>query len=301
MKGGNLFLVGGTSMDSFLETAPNYMVPIIFDTDETYFYGSYPSETEYVVGFGVTTLADGTTRPRGPRLYPYATAGISALDWTSPSTKYIYSRELPARYDRQVDCAGLKGLVLEPDFKARHGIRPGVMADTLWTDSEIDWQDRAYAQAGNLSLFNGTFPFRADEFVDANISTRTTPFAPQDCPEGPDGKCVEPMFRGIARFDYVREHHWDSGDADWPENTYTPWELLDGCGQYALTSYEGQENMSARTNGQVFGFMSHKMVADKPVSRPDVYWGFDPYRFDHEDSKNAVRWVIQYLGLNIHP
>ena len=37
LRGGNLFLVGSQSMESFLEQLPNYMVPIIFDSQEEYF------------------------------------------------------------------------------------------------------------------------------------------------------------------------------------------------------------------------------------------------------------------------
>ena len=44
-----------------------------------------------------------------------------------------------------------------------------------------------------------------------------------------------------------------------------------------------------------------KMIADKPVRRADVFWGFDPYRFDTEDSRKAIRWVLQYFGLTINP
>ena len=296
--GGNFFLVGGRSMDSFLEGLPNYMVPTIFDTsEETYVLNGQA----FVVGFGETELPSGATVLRGPRQYPFATAGISALDWTSPSTKYIYARPVAARFDRTVDCVGLKGLVLDDAFRDYHLVGPGVIADTMWTSPEIDWHDYVDAAADTLRLFHNTFPFRADEFVDANISSRTTPIVPQDCDDGPNGACIQPMFRGIARYDYVREQQWAAGDTDWPYSRYVPAEIDDGCGPLALTDYEGIPQGSARTNGQVFGYMSYKTVADKPSGKADVYWGFDPYRFESTNARKAVRWVLQYFGLQLNP
>ena len=54
------------------------------------------------------------------------------------------------------------------------------------------------------------------------------------------------------------------------------------------------------TNGQVFGWMSYKVVADKESGKPDVYWGFDPYRFDKDDTQEAIRWVLQNFGLQLN-
>ncbi len=296
-QGGNLFLVGGSSMESVLEAKSNYMVPMIFTSpeDELIIGGQ-----SYVVGFGTGVEPDGTQYRRGPRMYPYATAGIAALDWTSPNTKYIYNRTDVARFDRNVDCVGLKGLVLAPDFKTNHLIGPGVIADTLWTDAGIDWPDVVSAAADTLELFSLTFPFRDDEFVDANLSSRATPFAPQECTAGPAGRCVEPMFTGIARYDYIREYYWAQGEAEWPHSRYTDYELDTGCGPLALTDYQGDPRGSARTNDQTYGYFSYTLIQDKPVPKADVYWGFDPYRFDHNEAGKAVQWVLQYFGLQIN-
>ncbi len=295
-RGGNVFLVGGGSTDSFFEGKPNYMVPMVFDTiEETLVVDG----TEYEVGFGTREMPDGTEVLRGPLMYPYATAGIAALDWTSPNTKTIYGRNQIARFDRQVDCVGLKGLVLDEDFKTGHLIGPGVLADTMFTESEIDWHDYVDAAADTMRLFHNTFPFRDDEFVDMNISARSTVITPQECVSSPTGMCVEPMFRGIARFDYLRNYYRDRGE-DWPASRYSSFDLADGCGSMALTQYEGEPNASARTNDKTFGYLSYKAIEDKPVQRADVYWGFDPYRFDHENSRRAIRWVLQYMGLQIN-
>jgi len=294
-RGGNLFLVGGASMDSFLEVLADYMTPVIFDTrEETYSSGTLT----FTVGFGTKELPDGTEVQRGPLQYPFAVAGISALDWTSQSTKYVYARPQSAM-DRQRhrDCVGLKALVLDSDFRQHWLIGPGAVADTIGTDSVIDWQDHYYDQQGTLDVIHNTFPFSNDEFVNDNISTRTTQFTPQLCDDlnAPNGQCIEPMFRGIARFDWLREHKWAQGQTDWPDGVWTASELDDMCGAVALNPYGSLQRGSAKTNGKVFGYASYKMTEGKPSQAPDVYWGFDPYRFDHTQSKKAIRWVLKEL------
>ncbi|RLC20049.1 MAG: hypothetical protein DRH56_10660, partial [Deltaproteobacteria bacterium] len=300
-RGGNLFLVGGSSMESFLENKANYMIPIVFKTREERLTVNGQS---FVVGFGTRKMPDETIVQRGPNMYPYATAGIAALDWTSPNTKYIYNRPSVARFDRNVDCVGLKGLVLDSDFKSNHLIGPGVVADTILTEPAIDWHDVVDAAADTMRLFHLTFPFRVDEFVDGNVSSRATPIIQQECENGPGGMCIEPMFSGLSRFDYIRNYNWEHGDTDWPYSRYTANELDGGCGSLALTSYSDGvqvvERGSALTNGQTFGYFSYKTSLDKPTQTADVYWGFDPYRFDHAESRKAIRWVLQYFGLQIN-
>jgi hypothetical protein len=304
-RGGNLFLVGAGSMESFIEGFFNYMIPMIFDSRQPVFV---VDGATYITGFGTTELPDGTRVPRGPRMYPYATAGIAALDWTSPGTKTIYGRKNIAKFERTSNCSGLKAIALDPDFKTFHGVGPGVIADTMFTDTTIDWQDAVGLQNGTLKLLdeNFQFPFRTDEFYDANISSRSEPVILQQCDvvEAPGGMCVEPMFRGISRIDWLREIRYVEGDLEWPQSTYSDFELdenKNGCGNLGLTSFEGRDRSSSRTNGYNYGFMSYKMIQDKPVRKADVFWGFDPYRFDHDDSRKAIRWVLQYFGLAINP
>jgi hypothetical protein len=109
------------------------------------------------------------------------------------------------------------------------------------------------------------------------------------------------MFRGVARFDWLRERKWEQGDPGWPAGSYTPAELDELCGVMALAPYDTLERGSARTNGKTFGYLSYKMTADKPSGAPDVYWGFDPYRFDNAETKKAIRWVLDMFGLQINP
>ena len=297
-RGGNFFLVGGGSMESFIEGRDNWAVPMVFDTRETRLF---VGNQEFVTGFGTRVMPDNTVVQRGPLMYPYATAGISALDWTSSSSKYIYGRTVVAKFDRNVDCVGLKGLALDADFKIHQGIGPGVIPDTMYTNPEIDWHDVVDVGADTLNLFTGDFPFRNDEFVNSNISgTRTTPIIEQECPDGPGGLCIEPMFTGISRFDWLREYQYRKGDTEWPSSRYLDFDLDAGCGFLALTNFGDRPRSSARTNGKTFGYFSYKMVKDKPGRKADVYWGFDPYRFDQAGTKKAIRWVLQYFGLQIN-
>ena len=305
-KGGNFFLVGSSSMESFVEGRNNYMVPMIFSSGVD-FYESEWGPT-YVVGFGEITLPDDSRVRRGPLMYPYATAGISALDFTSIGTKNIYARQSTVKFDRKADCVGLKGLALDPDFKINHNIGPGVIADTMFTNTVIDWHDAVDAQADTLRLYNQKYHYswRNDEFYNDNISTRAEPIIRQECDvlEAPGGMCIEPMFKGISRFDWLREIRWnvdEPPDPEWPQSTYTDAELTEICGIVGLTSYQGHSYASSKTNGMTYGFMSYKMVADKPGRKADVFWGFDPYRFDKDGTQNAVRWVLQYFGLTVNP
>ena len=304
-KGGNFFLVGGSSMESFIEYSSRYMVPMLFDSKQTYFL---LGGDQYVVGFGYDELPDGTEEQRGPRMYPYLTAGIAALDWTSTPSKSIYGRSVAVKFDRKSDCVGLKAVVLDSLFKLNHNIGPGVVADTMLTSKIIDWHDVVDAQGDTLALINSgyQFSFRNDEFYDENISPRQDQPILQKCDvlEAPDGMCVEPMFKGISRFDWVREYMWnkDDPDPDWPQSVYPEGRDLDeACGSFALLGYQGRDRSTSRTNGLTYGFMSYKMIEDKPSRKADVFWGFDPYRFDGDDSRKAVRWVLQYFGLTLNP
>ncbi|MCP4290288.1 MAG: hypothetical protein GY780_00460 [bacterium] len=297
-QGGNLFLVGNRSMDSFLEVL-SYMVPLVFDTDEQYF-SKY--NTNFTVGFGKIERPDGSTVNRGITMYPYLTAGISTLDWSVPINKNIYDRPFAASQDRSTECSGIKAMVLSGDFRNQHQINGLALSDTMHTNLDIDWRDSQAAGIDtNLSI---GFHFVGDEFVDANVSSRTTDWQPQECSDGVDGLCVEPMYQGVTRFDFLRKANWDAGNSEWPQNVYTPQDLNDICGEMALTTLETPggdiPNGTARVNDLTYGYLSYKNVANKPSGKADAYWGFDPYRFDHGEAKKSVRWVLQYFGLSMN-
>ena len=77
-------------------------------------------------------------------------------------------------------------------------------------------------------------------------------------------------------------------------------ELDEGCGPLALEPYEGLAQGTAVTNGRVFGYLSYKMMPDKPSPSADVYWGFHPYRFDHAGMTEVIRWVLgEHFGLTM--
>lgn len=298
-RGGNFFLVGQASMESFLPNFSRYAVPIIFDAKETTLL---IGGQDYTIGYGTRSLPDGTEVYRGPLMYPYATAGITALDWTAPAGKYIYGRPVPASQDRRPACVGLKGLALDPAFKLNHGIGPGVVPDTMWTNRDIDWHDYSAVEVDTLKLGTLNFTFTKDEFVNESISERTGIILQNcDSTDAPNGQCIEPMFKGIARFDWLRELRWRQGDSEWPSGTYSTDDLVTQCGTQALTDYNGRPRSSAWTNGRTFGYFSYKMVAEKPgLKRADVYWGFDPYRFDESGTKKTIRWVLSYFGIDIN-
>ena len=298
-QGGNVFLCGDRSMESFMEVL-NYMVPVIFDSTVDEF--SLGGQT-YVVGFGDNTLNDGTEVRRGPLMYPYLTAGITALDWNIPLNKNIYGRVLSADQERKTPCSGLKQLKLVEEFRSNHLIGPGAIADVINTHPGIDWRD---TQGDTLSTsLTKEFPFTGDEFVNDTIADRPTPINLQDCAgvNAPGDYCIEPMFTGVSRFDWMRETIWADGDDAWPGSVYAIPQLKEICGEMALTSYvpdDGGEAIpfaAARVTGKVFGYLSYKTVEDKPVNKADVYWGFDPFRFDNDETRKAVLWVLQHFNL----
>ncbi|MCP4571844.1 MAG: hypothetical protein GY838_05780 [bacterium] len=313
-RGGNLFLVGAYSMASFLRHEQTvYMTPVVFTSNEENW--TAPNGTSYKTGFGTKELPNGTDVLRGPLMYPYAVAGIANLDWTSPSNMKIYSvHQTPASLERRADCVGLKGVVLDPDFRDEHAIGPGVVSDTVMTESCIDFRDERF-DVPDLPIVTNRFLWRFDEFIDENLSPRSGQVNQQACEEttSPTGMCVEPMWRGYARFDWLREYKRANGEPNWPES-YMPVPveelasaLSETCGAWALGSWEGEDGEvlsrgSAQTNGLVFGYFSYKFAMDKESQAADVYWGFDPYRFNHEKMKKAIRWVLSdHFNLTVLP
>ncbi len=111
-QGGNLMLVGAGSMESFLEQLPNYMAPLMFDTAEEI----WSCRTRrFRRRLRTQDPAGRHGRRARPHQYPYATAGLATLDWTSSSTKYVYAKPLaPMSTERRSDCAGVKALVWTP-------------------------------------------------------------------------------------------------------------------------------------------------------------------------------------------
>ena len=286
---GNLFLVGSRILNEFIEEL-DWMMPWIFDTRETIYDGG--TAGTFTIGFGTRTLPDGTEVKRGPERYPYQAMGIAMLDHTSPKYPIYRFPRLAQQARRASACVGMKGLILDPAFKSRYIPEGGAFPDTIYTDPVIDWADLVPAHRDALERW----PWGDDEFYDANTVDRSTPWSPQDCDGEP---CVEPMFQIYSRFDLVADLHAAAGDTSWPAPYFNnDDELRAKCGQFGLDWPDHR----TPTTGRTTGFFSHKLVANKPSRRPDVVWGFDPYRFSRPDIRRAVQWVLgEHFGLTMKP
>jgi hypothetical protein len=286
---GNLFLAGERAMRQFIEEK-NWMVPWIFDTYEDLLF---VGDQVYQVGFGQFAKPDGTQVLRGPLRYAYRAMGVSMLDHVRPLFP-LYGQQGPGSTGsgaRNPACVGVKGLVVDGDFKAAHLGGGGVFPDTIMTEAVIDWMDQRVGYRDSLK----TWSWGGDEFYDGNITARPTAWSPQICDSGP---CVEPMFRIYSRFDWVDDLHEAVGDPDWPATIYDTGQLEIVCGQYALDP----QGDRTRTLGQVTGLIAHKFDDGVPSGMGNVLWGFDPYRFDHGPIEQAIHWVLgEHFGLVMRP
>ncbi len=285
---GHVFLCGQQALAAFAgdygmvcgQDRATFMYPLIFDTDETctYAYGQV-----HALGFGTRILPDGTSQLIGPTRYPYAAAGIDALDAPSGQANLVWpGTPGPASIARKSNCEGLMGLVLDPGFRAAHGAA-GV-PDTILTSLVIDYKDDPAGYPAKPRL-EDTFVWGLDEFYDTNVTSRPTPINAQVMPDG--SPAIEPMWRFESRFDWIKTVHAQRGDAGWPGNAYTPEQLKSVCGNYAIGP-----NGRAVADAAPVGFISHKTEWTKPVPGGDVFWGFDPSRFDPQPMQRAIRWVL---------
>ncbi|MFH1841701.1 MAG: hypothetical protein ABIF77_00705 [bacterium] len=290
---GNLFLVGERVLNEFVEDS-RWMLPWVFDTDEVYLNtGSGWWSTYYRVGFGFRLLLDGSYQHVGKERYPYKGLGLATLDHTTPKY-YVYQTSgspSVANGARASVCAGVKALLLDPDFKAHHMPAGGIFPDTIYTDVNIDWMDQDFDYYNQLEpWFWGN-----DEMYDTNTTERPTYWRPQLCDDEP---CVEPMFRQYSRFDWVDDVMAAAGDEGWPYNYLTNSQVTATCGSYCLNL----ETRRTVTTGAITGFISHKLEEHKPSRKGDVVWGFDPYRFDNQQTRQAIQWLLsEHFGLLLGP
>jgi hypothetical protein len=284
---GNVFMIGSRVLTLHVEDR-RWMIPWVFTATDTYYGSGWWGSWQ--LGFGTVTLLDGTVVQAGTLRYPYATAGVTVLDNVVPSYQVygITGGYGIASGARSARCVGVKGLVLNEAF--RQARMTGVFVpDTIMTDPTIDWADQDPVHRDHLV---SNWASQNDEFYDANITARSTPWQPQDC----DGRpCVEPMFQAYPRFDWVKDLHLAAGDTMWPAGIGN---IYDICGRYALDPVTDRTLISGKT----VGFLSHKFEDEKPSHRGDVYWGFDPYRFDHDAMGEIIHWVLgEHFGLNMLP
>jgi hypothetical protein len=278
---GNVFMAGSRAMNEFIESR-NWMIPWVFDTDEL----------NLECGGNLYTVGFGTEVRRGLLRYPYRAMGIAMLDQVTPRYNVYGQCGLGSTGNtaRNPACVGVKALLLDADFKADH-VLGGVFPDTIFTETTIDWKDTAEAYRDSLQSYS----WGNDEFYDGNITDRATAWSPQDCDGSP---CLEPMFHIYSRFDWVDDLHTTAGDPDWPHNIFDVPELASRCGIHALDgSYD-----NSLTTDHTLGFVSHKYDATKPSGVGDVMWGFDPYRFGHDEITGAIHWVLgEHFGLVMRP
>jgi len=291
---GNLMMCASRAMDNFLLEA-NYALPIVFESRE----GGLTGVQDGVrVGFGEREMPDGSVIQLGPTRYPYQTIGLSVVDQVSPTSAYtIYGSDpvIAVKDGRKAPCTAVKAVVLDTTFIDRHMSGSAPFLATIGTEPTIDWRD-AFVP-GYYDTLTNPYVWGNTEYYEY-AGRRTTPYEPQECELGPDQLCIEPMFRSQARFDWIREQHLEADpDDDWPVGYYTQ-PLRQLCGRYALDLSE----TSAVTDGRTVGFLSYKTAPTKPTQYADVIWGFDPYRFDHEEMRKAIQWVLgEHFNLPMRP
>jgi subtilisin-like proprotein convertase family protein len=422
---GNLLFCSTRAMNSFLPEPPaqGWALPVVFQSHEGATRGGLEGG-EYAVGFGSRTLPDGSAEWIGVTRYPYLTWGISVLDEVSPNSMYVIYGSSPltqVRTGRRPGCAGVKGVSLDGDFAARH-MPGGVPFDeTIFTEPTIDHLDIQASYPPYYDNLVNAYSWGDEEFYDQVIADRSTHWDRQNCANSPDGGlCLEPMFRAVARYDWIRARHLpkpdsysntqsiaipdnnaagvvrtftvrEHGDLDslrvrvnithpnisqlrlelmnpagvtialkevgtgsganlngWYPTDFTPAEPLSGlygtdvggmwrlriydreaggtgtftsytletwyddtwpvgyyavpmsslCGRFALTP----NDQASKTNDVVVGLVSNKTAQEKPSQVGDVLWGFDPYRYDHVQMTEVIRWVLgEHFNLPMRP
>jgi len=285
---GNLFLVGQGAVASFQRNSPqdlavSWMFPIIFDSTDD-FKNCDNLGQQRAIGYGIDRDTDGSMIVLGRLSYPYASLGLAMLSQVTPP--YIYtagSNCFNVSTLRAPRCVGLKAVVLDQDFKARH-VSLGAMADTIFTWSEVDW-----AETGDVHD-NWGFGGR-EEMYDFNASERSDPWIPQTLPDG--SPAIEPMWRLYSRYDWILDEHLRDGDTDYPD-----FDVESVCGTKAIDAMTGR----TRLDGAPVGFFTYKAVATKPGGKADVVWGFEPVLFDREKMIQAIQWVLgEHFGLPMAP
>jgi hypothetical protein len=276
---GNLFLVGSRTGRQFVPQQ-DFLMPLILGTSQDCQVLPWlPPE-----GLCPYELPDGSEIDVGTLYHPYRSMGVAVID-------VMRTLRVWGGGERRMSCAGLKGLVPDPDFATSHAGFAGAVPEIVLTEPEIDWRDLAADYRDHLYLY----PWGYDEFYDMDIADHATAWSPQNCGGQP---CLEPMFRSLSRYDWVAELHAAAGDPDWPGSLFTPEELEDVCG--SRTFAPGADR--SLTSGLPVGFVSHKLE-DVGSGRPGhVLWGFDPYRFDHAAVRGAIQWVLgEHFGLVMQP
>ncbi len=301
---GNVLYAGAAALTSHLSVGSAvFEMPVVFQSREGDRAGTTMVGTARVRrGFGYTEEGDQRIWS-GPTRYPFEVMGISVLDIMSVGRYYEYgigqAGSLDARRRRR--CVGLKGLQVDPTFKANYFAAGNLFAETIWTDPNFNLGSHDHNPATNPYIIDANYTWGEDEFYNADVVGRGTPFDIQSGPAwGCDGPCVETIFRSISRFDWARMKRLEADATDtWPIGYFG------GAGQPTLTNVCGTRalavnNLTALTNDRIVGFIARKTAANKPSRAGDVVLGFDPYRFDHAQMTRVIRWVLgEHFGLDM--
>ncbi|MBC8424532.1 hypothetical protein H8E07_10445 [bacterium] len=292
--GGNLLLVGSGAVFSF-NSWPIFNAP---RPHPLFYVAEGPDlvcgEFIWPVDFGDYVTWDGSSIPFGSLLHPYRSLGINVLDIAQPCAFYghddLFDGCILGVGNRLVKCVGPKALVIDGDFRDAYGVGAAI-PEEVGTSRWIDWQDHQYdIPPLDLPWVFGQY----DEFYDTDITGRPAIWSPRTRPDG--GPMIEPMWRLRTRYDWILDQHLLSGDTDYPD-----FDPVEECGLGVFPGDTGWGS-AARTlmDGAPIGFLSHATTTTKPGGVPDVVWGFDPTRFDGEDMRRALRWVLgEHFGLDV--
>ncbi len=247
---GNVLFVSNRALNSFLAESP-YELPVVFQSREGSDTGyDQVNNVDVRRGFGERELPDGTTVQVGLIRYPYATMGVATLDIMSPNASYYeYNTGFLARLRRRNACASMKGLQIDPDFKARYMPAGDVFPDIIWSDPvNIDWKDTWGDWYTDPSRRSGDVPRRPSRTSGAERRVLQRRHRRSRHELGPCSSvtteasaCVEPMFRSIARYNWVRDNQLADGNLDWPDGFYG------GQGQERLDVVCGNNSRTSRT------------------------------------------------------
>ena len=276
---GNLFLVGGVeNFNGWAYLHPDMVRPLIYTSSE-------PPVTcggqEYAMSYGTTVDFDGNEIVTGMLTYSYRALGLTVRDLVSGGPTLPCSAGVVMQ-DRNRVCTSPKGVVIDPVFRSGSGLISSI-PDTTMTWSVID-----HADTGELDIA-WSFGY-SDEVFDWNATLRDTDWEPQTLPDG--SPVVEVMLRSMPRYDWVR----DQNDASWPD--FDPVEVCGG-GVFLDPVGPGSPGQTGMS-GAPLGVLTRATSATKPGGRPDVLWGFDPYRFEPEAMTSLIRWTLgAQFGLQV--
>ena len=273
---GNLFLAGTGAMRTF-HTSSNWIYPVVYDNTEGWVTCS---DGDYRQSFGFSTNSEtGAITVIGRTKFPYRVMGVSMTDLISPPRFLGNWKTCAFGFDRSIQCTGTKAILLDQEFKDKY-VNAGDIPDTLFIEPVIDWRDARE----DIPDLRTKYHFGAeDEFYNHNISGRTSNWAPLFADDG--SPIIEPMFHVYARYDWWLDKALATGSPVFPDLTF--------CGTETFNKETGRTIV----DGAPVGVISHRMGV---TGIPNVLWGFDPYRMEHEKMTKTVRWVLKnHFGVEL--